>query len=671
VNLTPSTHLPPRSPVRRRLSTVGLGLGLALVATLAPTSTAGAASTREPVTGLASVDRTDGQADADAVAPSISDDGRFIAFASAAGDIVLNDPNDRTDIFVRDTLASSTVKVTDSCLGGGHQANGSSGNPVISGNGRYVVFESLASNLVALDTNGKRDVFRHDLVTGITRRVSVQDGGAQHYADSRNADVTDDGSWVVFEADGGVLAGDGNDRPDVYINHVASMTTQRISVDDGEVGLLDGYRPAISGDGRYVAFESYGDVGYSDGWRDILLRDRANGGSTDQISIQLPGTKANGHSGAPAISDDGDVIAFETEATNLAPVMGVLDTNGVSDIIVRRRSAPSTVRASIGPEGLERAYPATGAQLDDDGTHVQFVGRGAYVNDDSNDQPDVFVRDLTNGVNVRKTVGTFGTQVYGAELTRTDISGDGKVSTWSWGIGNHPHTGIHYRGTFETGPYDDTVDMMRRLHTAFETPLPVNQEGVVHSRLRGGVWSSEHLITDVLAHGTFDDIRGPVIRLYWAYFERRPEQAGLDFWVQQRKGGRSLASISQFFSTSQEFKTLYGNTSNATFTTLVYQNVLDRDPDAAGLAYWANQLGNGLQTRGGMMIGFSESEEGRLLMRGEVDTILLHVGLLGEVPDAAEFAHGIEVLEILGGGQASEVLAHEILVSPELAARVG
>jgi Tol biopolymer transport system component len=667
VNST-STHRPRR---RRRLAAIGAGLGLALLAGLVPTAPAGAASHREPVTGLASVDRTDGYADAPAVAPSTSDDGRFIAFASVAEDIVLGDTNGRVDIFVRDTLASSTVKVTDSYLGSGHQADGSSGNPRISGNGRYVVFESLATNLVALDTNGKRDVFRHDLVTGITRRVSVPSGGGEHYADSRNADISDDGTWVVFEADGNLVAGDANDRPDVFAHHVSTQTTERISVTTGEVGLLDGYRPAISGDARYVAFETFADPsGFGDGRKDIFLRDRANGGSTEQISIEPPGSPADGHSSAPSISEDGDVIAFETEATNLNPAQGILDTNGVSDIIVRRRSTATTTRASVGPNGTERAYAATGAQLDDAGTRVQFISRSPFTNTDSNDQPDVFVRDLTNGVTVKTSVSTFGDQVYGANLTTTDLSGDGKVSVWSWGIGNHPHASVWFRGTFETGPYDSPIDMMRRLHQAFETPLTVSQEGPIHSRLRTGTWSSEHLIVDVLAHGTFDDIRGPVTRLYWAYFERRPEQAGLDFWVAQRKGGRSLASISQFFSTSPEFKTLYGNTSNSTFITLVYQNVLDRNPDAQGLAYWKNQLDQGLFTRGGMMIGFSESPEGRLLMRGEVDTILLHVGLLGSVPDAAEFAAGVELLE-LGAGQVSEVLAHQLLVSPELAAHVG
>jgi Tol biopolymer transport system component len=661
---------PPSQRRRRRLTATGLGLGLALVAAVAPTTPAGADSHREPVTGLASVDRTDGFADDVALNPAVSDDGRFIAFESRATDIVGGDTNARVDIFLRDTLASTTVKITDG-WSGGYQADGSSANASISGDGRYVVFESLAKNLVPFDTNAKRDVFRHDTVTGVTRRVSVPDGGGQHTFDSRNADISDDGMHVAFEADGGLAAGDSNGKPDVYVHDIASENTERVSVDTGEVGLIDGYAPSISGDGQVIAFESFHNLPpLTDTYKDVLVRDRNGSGSTSQQSILLQGgVAADGHSFAPSISEDGIRIAFETEATHLH-LEAIQDTNGVRDVIVRDRSTHINIRASVGPNGIERSLSAVDAQLDDSGTKVQFSSHAAFVNDDTNGRADVFVRDLTSGVNVRRSVGTTGEQVFSDMLTGSDLSGDGTVSAFSQRVGSHPHPSIWFRGAFETGPYDDVTTTVRDLHDAFESPVTASQEGVTNSRLRSGVWSTEHLITDVLAHGTFDDIRGPVTRLYWAYFERRPEQAGLDFWVAQRKGGRSLASISQFFSTSPEFQTLYGNTSNSTFVTLVYQNVLDRDPDAQGLAYWTNQLGQGLQTRGGMMIGFSESNEGRLLMRGEVDTILLHVGLLGEAPDAAEFAAGVALLEG-GDGQVTEVLAHEILVSPELAARVG
>ncbi len=650
----------------RPLAALGAGLGAALLATLVPISPAAAASAPEPITGLASVDVQGGPADDAATDPAVSRDGRFIAFASRASDLVGGDTNQRVDIFVRDTLASTTVKITRG-FAGGQQANGSSANPAISGSGRYVVYESVATNLVALDTNGRRDVFHYDTVTGITRRVSVPDGGTEHYADSRNADVSDGGTLVAFEADGGLTSGDGNDRPDVYLRDIAAGTTERISVDDGEIGLDDGHQPAISGNGRFVAFESTDALDTLDGNRDILLRDRAAPGWTEQIS-DVNGVAANGFSFAPSISEDGDVVAFESDATNLH-VGGIADANGVRDVLVHRRSTNTTVRASVGPQGLPGPYASTGAQLDDAGTRVQLISRNPFVNEDGNDRPDVFVRDLTNGVNVRRSVGTFGDQVYGDMLTGTDLSGDGRVSAFSQRVGSNPNPGVWFRGSLEQGPYDSPIMLMRELHDAFGTPLPVNQEGVVHNRLRGGIQSSEALIDD-LAHGSFDDIRGPVIRLYWAYFERRPEQAGLDFWVQQRQGGRSLASIAQFFATSQEFETLYGNTSNSTFVTLVYQNVLDRDPEPAGLAYWTNRLAQGLTTRGTMMIGFSESPEGRLLMRGEVDTILLHVGLLGSVPDAAAFAAGVTLLEG-GNGQVTEVLAHQLLVSPELAAHVG
>jgi len=658
------------SPIPRRrlrpLAAVGAGLGVALLATLAPTAPAGATTDREPVTGLASVDRTGGAADDIALNPSVSDDGRFIAFESRASDLVGGDTNARVDIFVRDTLASTTVRITRGHTGG-QQANGSSANAAISGSGRYIVFESLASNLVPSDTNATRDVFHFDMATGITRRVSVADGGGQHYADSRNADVSDGGTQVVFEADGGLAAGDSNDKPDVYLRDIAASTTERISVDDGELGLYDGTHPAISGNGRFVVFESLDALDNQDAVRDVLIRDRAAPGWTNLVST-ANGVPATASSFAPAISENGDVIAFETEATNLHSG-GIQDTNGVRDVLVHRRSTNTTVRASVGPQGVQGPYPSAGAQLDDTGTKVLFSTRNAFVTGDSNDRPDVFVRDLTNGVNVRPSVGTLGNQVYGDMLTGTDLSGDGRVGAFSQRVGSSPHPSIWFRGSFEQGPYGEMSALIGDLHQAFETPLTAGQAGIVNNDLRTGISSTESLIDD-LAHGSFDDIRGPVIRLYWAYFERRPEQAGLEFWVQQRMGGRSLASIAQFFATSPEFQALYGNTSSSTFVTLVYQNVLDRDPEADGLAYWTNRLNQGLTTRGTMMIGFSESAEGRLLMRGEVDTILLHVGLLGTVPPVPVFTADVQLLEG-GNGQVTEVLARQILVSPELAARVG
>lgn len=147
-------------------------------------------------------------------------------------------------------------------------------------------------------------------------------------------------------------------------------------------------------------------------------------------------------------------------------------------------------------------------------------------------------------------------------------------------------------------------------------------------------------VTDFVDHlaGRFERRnRMPVIRLYLAYFGRAPEPAGLDYWADRIDAGTStLASVSSFFSTSAEFEAIYGDTTDAEFVTLVYQNVLDRDPEPAGLAYWKGRLQAGTITRGNLMVAFSESAEGRAHRHGETTVIDIWTAVLGDQPTMPE-----------------------------------
>jgi hypothetical protein len=170
------------------------------------------------------------------------------------------------------------------------------------------------------------------------------------------------------------------------------------------------------------------------------------------------------------------------------------------------------------------------------------------------------------------------------------------------------------------------------------------------------------------AHGTFDDHRGPILRLYWAFFKRAPDLGGLTYWSGKHAKGTSIKTIANGFATSSEFKTNFGGGSDSQFVTLVYTNVLDRQPDAAGLAHWVDKMKAGT-TRGEMMTNFSESSEGTRKMRGEVDTVLVILGMLHRVPTTGEVISYANALE-LQGGQPTEVLANTLLTSPEFAATV-
>jgi hypothetical protein len=124
----------------------------------------------------------------------------------------------------------------------------------------------------------------------------------------------------------------------------------------------------------------------------------------------------------------------------------------------------------------------------------------------------------------------------------------------------------------------------------------------------------------------------PSVRLYEAYFLRIPEVAGLKYWIGARRGGRSLPSVSDFFASSSEFKNRYGTLTDAQFVDLVYQNVLGRLPDSAGASFWTGQLSGKRRTRGGVMLGFSESPEYIRIKAPEVQVVVLHALLFGRRP---------------------------------------
>src|SRR4028118_979753 len=186
--------------------------------------------------------------------PSISTDGRFVAFASDASNIVPGDTNNRSDIFVRDTLTNTTTRVSlDSA---GNQGNRDSSFPSISADGRFVAFASDASNIVPGDTNNRSDIFVRDRLTNTTTRVSVDSAGNQGNRDSNYPSISADGRFVAFESDASnIVPGDTNNSHDIFVRDTLTNTTTRVSVDSAD-NQGNGYSntPSISADGRFVAF---------------------------------------------------------------------------------------------------------------------------------------------------------------------------------------------------------------------------------------------------------------------------------------------------------------------------------------------------------------------------------------------------------------------------------
>ena len=200
-------------------------------------------------------DATGAEGVGDSLSVSLSDDGRYVAFYSYANNLVAGDANAHEDVFVKDRQTGGIVMA--SVASDGTLGNGDSYKPVLSGNGRFVVFRSQASNLVPNDTNKRWDIFVRDLTLNTTSRVSVSSSGAEANHDSLEADISDDGRFVVFRSNASnLVAGDTNQRFDIFVHDRDTGQTARVSTPT--TGESDGhsYKPAISGDGAWIVFES-------------------------------------------------------------------------------------------------------------------------------------------------------------------------------------------------------------------------------------------------------------------------------------------------------------------------------------------------------------------------------------------------------------------------------
>ena len=189
--------------------------------------------------------------------PSISDDGRYVSFYSDASNLVSGDTNAKPDIFVYDRQTDTIERVSLTYQGA--QSNDESYENSISADGRYVAFESAATNLVTGDTNAKYDIFIRDRQASTTERVSVDSGGAQADNDSNNPSITSDGRYIVYKSDAtNLVTGDTNGKKDIFLYDRNNHTTEQISVNSSEVegdstSNLGG-NTNISDDGRFVSF---------------------------------------------------------------------------------------------------------------------------------------------------------------------------------------------------------------------------------------------------------------------------------------------------------------------------------------------------------------------------------------------------------------------------------
>jgi Tol biopolymer transport system component len=390
---------------------------------------------------------------ADAPSASISGDGRFVAFLSYAR-LAGADTNDLADIYVLDrstggvsletpeyagravdhalttpqlsgtgqllvyvaspapgrtaAAAGRTIMVRDRSIGitralltRGEPPNGDSRNVRITGNGRTVVFASSSTNLVdGADANGiAEDVFVAEVATMTVRRVSVDSAGRQMAIGASFAPAAShDARYVVFSSTAALDASMDRARVEVYWRDMQLGVTTRISqTSKGTAGNGSSYDAAISADGRFVAFVSDATnlTGRRDrnGAPDIYLRDIVTG-TTALVSRNEHGDSANGPSRRPALSDDGSVLVFQSDASDLicGPRCraGDRDINLVSDVFAFHRASDAIRRVSAGRTAWME--PSIGPVIDGSGAVIAFSSRRARHARDDRDDYDLFVR---------------------------------------------------------------------------------------------------------------------------------------------------------------------------------------------------------------------------------------------------------------------------------------
>jgi Tol biopolymer transport system component len=341
-------------------------------------------------TSLASVASDGTQGNGWSIRTAISADGRFIAFDSEASNLVEGDTNGAGDVFVHDRQTRETTRI--SVASDGTEGNNHSWWPSISGDGRFVAFQSLASNLVAGVTNGVFDVFVHDRQSGETIRVSVAKNGEEGNSFSVWPSISEDGGFVSFYslADN-LVEGDTNGVRDVFVRDIQSGETTRVSVSSaGTEADGDSFYSSISAGGRYVTFESMASnlvPGYEWKARDVYVHDRLTG-ETSLVSVTREGLKGNGESTSPSISADGRYVVFDSRASNLVDA----DTNEVGDVFLYDRDNGEIKRVSVSSEGVEGNGNSYFPSISADGRAVVFQSNSSnLVPGDNNEVIDIFV----------------------------------------------------------------------------------------------------------------------------------------------------------------------------------------------------------------------------------------------------------------------------------------
>ncbi|HVQ92916.1 MAG TPA: hypothetical protein VMU51_17915 [Mycobacteriales bacterium] len=404
------------------------------------------------------------QANAGSLSVAVSPGGRYVAFSSGASNLVAGDTNETLDVFVRDLWTSSTQRVSVGVAGA--QADGGSDSPAVSASGRFVAFTSAATNLVAADTNGVPDVFVHDRWTHTTRRASVSTAGAQALSGSDDPAIDASGRYVAFTSPATNLAPDDGPGSDVFVRDLSAHQTRRVSLGFTGAGLVPTFSryPAISADGHRVAFiggipnppyypyappastgvyvrdipsgstrtvvpispplPTYGETlstAISADGQHVAWTSRSvvhpsfyqnvheldlTSGRWELISMPIrPSPGGNGHPDSASLSADGALAAITSSATDLVPG----PTNQLTQVYLHNSVSHSTRRISVTRSGVEGNGRSGPPAITATGRFVAYPTAATNLaGTDTNGYDDIYVNDLCTGATRRASLGSTG-----------------------------------------------------------------------------------------------------------------------------------------------------------------------------------------------------------------------------------------------------------------------
>lgn len=345
-------------------------------------------------------------------APSVSDDGRYVAFVSFDPNLAPGEANGKEDVFVRDLVLGVTERVapgaTEACR-----------FPSISGDGRYVAFVTKSQNLVSTSLSGEEQVLLFDRQTGTVELISRATTGAGGDQGAGLPAVSRDGRYVSFQSySNDIVPGDSNFTADIYLRDRLLGVTELISVGNaGQQTAEHCYGSALTPDARYVIFETRADniEPAPNGYRDVFRRDRLLG-ITEKVSFSSTGGATDGRSEGPLdISDDGRFISFQSEADNLVPGQAQ-DPYPVRAVFLRDMQLGVTELVSVDP------LSPTAAELGD-AFDAALSGDGRLVSFASGVTGAVYLRDRVTKTTLRVDHGDLG-QAGNRESTETELADD-------------------------------------------------------------------------------------------------------------------------------------------------------------------------------------------------------------------------------------------------------